>query len=191
MQFPKSTSGAAVPSRGVSTVASGPRAVPGSIALGPLLLRGADAHAAPFRGGPGVCPAAFDRNPGGVARHGISPSPRRATHHNPGGASAPRAYHHHHRNGKGITMADTAKNLYAKHLADIAGLFDLLQQELEVHEKSFADESGNWGFAGDLHKARDDLKELLMFLMGSQCEAEASAQIEEYLVGLREAVGGP
>ncbi|MBX3387689.1 MAG: hypothetical protein KF768_14060 [Phycisphaeraceae bacterium] len=71
-----------------------------------------------------------------------------------------------------MTNARDNKNLpetpvadcYAARRNDIARLLDVLAMELDRHDEKAAAEPGNWGFAGNLGKVREDLINLVGFM---------------------------
>lgn len=70
----------------------------------------------------------------------------------------------------------TAAQTYAQRTNDIARLLDVLQMELDKHAGQAKAKPGDWGFAGDLGKVRDDLMTLVGFLSGMERE-----EVERFL----------
>ena len=70
----------------------------------------------------------------------------------------------------------TAAETYAARASDIARLMDVLQMELDAHAKQANAKPGDWGFAGDLGKVREDLVNLVGFMSNKDPQ-----DIEEFL----------
>ena len=98
-------------------------------------------------------------------------------------------------NRKGIEAArvkrqlkQTAAERYADHQKDIGALLDLVGEELRVHAEAAAKKPNDWGYAGDLGRVRESLKDILQsFFVGrySWSETEASRFIEDHLEEMR------
>ena len=85
---------------------------------------------------------------------------------------------------------ETAAECYAARQQDIGVLLDLIAEELRIHANSAAKGPKNWGFAGDLGRIRENLKDVLESLLVGRhkwLEAEASKFIEDHLESMRKA----
>ncbi|MGE3110142.1 MAG: hypothetical protein AB7G11_17575 [Phycisphaerales bacterium] len=58
----------------------------------------------------------------------------------------------------------TARETYTSRRSDIARLLDVLSMELDKHHEAAKAEPGDWGFAGDLGKVREDLITTVAFI---------------------------
>jgi len=79
----------------------------------------------------------------------------------------------------------TAHETYRERKNDIAVLLDLIGQELLRDSGEEAKDPDDWGRAGDLGHVCATLKEVLVFLMGSECEEASFEMIEEHLEEMR------
>ena len=87
-------------------------------------------------------------------------------------------------------IKQTAAECYADRQQDIGVLLDLIAEELRIHAALAAKDPKNWGFAGDLGRIRENLKDVLESLLVGRhkwLEAEAFKFIEDHLEGLRKA----
>jgi len=85
-------------------------------------------------------------------------------------------------------LKQTAAERYADHQRDIGALLDLVGEELRVHAETAAKKPKDWGYAGDLGRVREALKDILQsFLIGRYgwSETEASRFIEDHLEEMR------
>lgn len=85
-------------------------------------------------------------------------------------------------------LNQTAAERYADHQKDISVLMDCIEAELEVHAKSAAEKPNDWGFAGDLGRIRESMKDILKSLLIGRyqwSETEASRFIEDHLEDVR------
>lgn len=85
-------------------------------------------------------------------------------------------------------LKQTAAERYADHQKDIGALLDLVGEELRVHAEAAAKKPKDWGYAGDLGRVRENLKDILQsFLIGQYgwSETEASRFIEDHLEEMR------
>ena len=85
-------------------------------------------------------------------------------------------------------LGQTAAERYADHQKDIAVLVDCIQMELDEHAKSAARKPNDWGFAGDLGRIRETMKDVLKSLLIGRygwSETEAARFIEDHLEAMR------
>ena len=72
-------------------------------------------------------------------------------------------------NGKwNLTEAKGHKKEYASMKKDIQKKLKELSKLLDIHEKEFLDDSGNFGFVGDLGRISNDLSDLLQPLKSNK-----------------------
>lgn len=64
------------------------------------------------------------------------------------------------------TAAATAKAQYEERAADIKKLISRLQRALKKHEREFAKDEKNWGYAGDLGHVYSELNNIVDFMRG-------------------------
>jgi len=70
-----------------------------------------------------------------------------------------------------MTTSNTRQNAAEAYTAarnDIARLLDVMQMELEAHDKRAQADEKNWGFAGNLQKTRSDLINAVAFIAGME-----------------------
>ncbi|MFH1022115.1 MAG: hypothetical protein V1809_01860 [Planctomycetota bacterium] len=82
----------------------------------------------------------------------------------------------------------TAMQAYAERQQDIGALMDLIGEEIRVHADAAAKDPAAWGYAGDLGRIRESLKDTLQsFLIGRHgwSATEASRFIEDHLEEIR------
>lgn len=84
-------------------------------------------------------------------------------------------------------MNQTAAEMYAERQKDIGALMDLIGQEMKAHAEKAAKDPKNWGYAGDLGRIREVMKEALMSLLLDRFVSEKLAEkfIEEHLDEMR------
>jgi hypothetical protein len=85
-------------------------------------------------------------------------------------------------------LKQTAAQRYADHQNDIGVLLDLIGEEMRVHAETAAKKPKDWGFAGDLGRVRESLKDILhSCIIGrhSWSETEASRFIEDHIEEMR------
>ncbi len=86
--------------------------------------------------------------------------------------------------------AQTAAERYADHQADVGVLLDLITEELRVHAEAAVKKPTDWGFAGDIGRVRQSMKDVLGSLLIGRyewSETETSRFIEDHLEDLRNA----
>jgi len=85
-------------------------------------------------------------------------------------------------------LKQTAAERYADHQRDIGALLDLVGEELRVHAETAAKKPKDWGYAGDLGRIRERMKEVLQSLLIGRyewSETDASRFIEDHLEEMR------
>jgi len=85
-------------------------------------------------------------------------------------------------------MRETAAQRYAEAQDDVGALLDLVGEEVRVHAQRAAERPADWGYAGDLGRVRQGLKDLLAGLLLGRydwSETEAARFIDDHLADLR------
>jgi len=85
-------------------------------------------------------------------------------------------------------LEQTAAQRYADHRRDVAVLMDCIQMELDHHAARAAEKPDDWGYAGDLGRVRESMKDILRSLLIGRyewSETEASCFIEDHLESMR------
>ncbi len=85
-------------------------------------------------------------------------------------------------------LEQTAAQRYADHRRDVAVLMDCVQMELDHHAGRAAGKPNDWGYAGDLGRIRELMKDILRSLLIGRyewSETEASQFIEDHLESMR------
>jgi len=86
-------------------------------------------------------------------------------------------------------LEQTAAERYADHRRDVAVLMDCIQMELDDHAGRAAEKPNDWGYAGDLGRIRESMKDILRSLLIGRyewSETEAARFIEDHLEEMRE-----
>lgn len=66
------------------------------------------------------------------------------------------------------SLTATAASQYESRRREVDKLIKTLQTGLDKHEKKFAKDPDNWGYAGDLGRVEELLKEAVDFISGSE-----------------------
>jgi len=77
------------------------------------------------------------------------------------------------------TAKQTARETYETRQREIAAMLEFLKCELEAHAEKAKADGLHWGHVGDLAHIRENLKETLVFAMGSRDEEVAGKMIED------------
>jgi len=87
-------------------------------------------------------------------------------------------------------VRENAAQHYARAQQDVGALLDLVGEEVRVHAQRAAELPKDWGFAGDLGRVRQGLKDLLAGLLVGRydwSETEAARFIDDHLEEMRSA----
>ena len=79
----------------------------------------------------------------------------------------------------------TATEAYEERQKDIGALIGCIQMELEAVETTTRNEGIDWGDVGSLGHVKEQLKDILMFLMNADSEEEFERLIEGHLEDLK------
>ena len=80
-------------------------------------------------------------------------------------------------------MSEDRDKAYASCREDIDTIMECIRLELDKEDKQAKEEPKNWGYVGDVRHVREELKEVLCFLMGQEGSDE---MVEEHLEEMRE-----
>ena len=86
-------------------------------------------------------------------------------------------------------LKQTAAERYADQRTDIAVLMDCIQMELDEHAKRAAEKPTDWGFAGDMGRVRESMRDVLQTLLIGRhgwSETEAARFVTDHLEAMRE-----